>query len=53
MLGAGDRAAVDGFLASTAVADVVADQHTVMTVVHAFAVEHTEPVIGKDPRLRA
>ncbi|SOD89856.1 strictosidine synthase [Streptomyces sp. Ag109_G2-15] len=51
VLGTADRAAVDDILASTAVAGLVADQHTVMTAVHAFAVEHTEPVIGRDPRL--
>ncbi|WP_405624978.1 hypothetical protein OG933_02105 [Streptomyces sp. NBC_00016] len=37
---------MDEILTSKQVADLVADQHTVMTAVHAFTVEHTEPVIG-------
>lgn len=35
-------------LASKQVAGLVSDQHTVMTAVHAFTVEHTEPVIRTD-----
>ncbi|MEY9841388.1 hypothetical protein [Streptacidiphilus sp. EB103A] len=46
VLGAGSRAAMAEILASKHVAGLVADQHTVMTAVHAFAVEHTVPVIG-------
>lgn len=46
VLGADSRAAMDEILTSKQVADLVADQHTVMTAVHAFTVEHTEPVIG-------
>ncbi|MEU9272946.1 hypothetical protein AB0E04_47355 [Streptomyces sp. NPDC048251] len=37
---------MDEILTSKQVAALVADQHTVMTAVHAFTVEHTEPVIG-------
>ncbi|MFD8815657.1 hypothetical protein ACFV23_30240 [Streptomyces sp. NPDC059627] len=49
VLGADGRAAVDEILASKLVADLVADQHTVMTAVHAFTVAHTEPVIRTRP----
>jgi len=45
VLGADSRTAIDEILASQQVSDLVADQHTVMTAVHAFTVEHTEPVI--------
>ncbi|MEU4486732.1 hypothetical protein AB0H94_17945 [Streptomyces purpurascens] len=52
VIGADSRAAMDEILASKQVADLVTDQHTVMTGVHAFTVEHTEPVIrtGTAPR---
>jgi hypothetical protein len=50
VLGADDRTAVNEILASQQVANLVADQHTVITAVHAFAVEHTEPVISTTPR---
>ncbi|MFJ6895809.1 hypothetical protein [Streptomyces hokutonensis] len=49
VLGADNRSAVAEILACKQVADLVADQHTVMTAVHAFTVEHTEPVIRTDP----
>lgn len=52
VLGAGNRSAVAEILASKQVAELVADQHTVMTAVHAFTVEHTEPVIGTGPLVR-
>ncbi|MEE1765183.1 hypothetical protein [Streptomyces sp. SP18BB07] len=52
VLGADSRAAMDGILASKPVADLVADQHTVMTGVHAFTVEHTEAVTTTVPPVR-
>ncbi|MFF5650861.1 hypothetical protein ACFY8N_20900, partial [Streptomyces collinus] len=51
-LGADNRATMAETLASKQVADLVADQHTVMTAVHAFTVEHTEPVIRTGPLVR-
>lgn len=45
VIGADSRAALAEILASKHVADLVADQHRVITAVHAFAVEHSEPVI--------
>jgi hypothetical protein len=47
-LGLEDRAAVDGLLASTQVTDVVAEQHTALTAVHAFSVERSVPVVRID-----
>jgi hypothetical protein len=44
-LGLDDRAAVDALLASPQVAAIVADQHTVLTAVHAFSVERSVPVV--------
>jgi hypothetical protein len=52
VLGADNRAAMVEILASKQVADLVADQHTVMTAVHAFTVEHTKPVIRTGPLVR-
>lgn len=44
-LGVEDRAAVDSLLASPEVAEIVAEQHTALTAVHAFSVERSVPVI--------
>ncbi|MFF4250677.1 EthD domain-containing protein [Streptomyces sp. NPDC001663] len=52
VLGADSRAAMEEILTSKPVAGLVADQHTVMTAVHAFTVEHTEPVIRTGPPVR-
>ena len=52
VLGADSRDAMAEILVSKQVADLVADQHTVMTAVHAFTVEHTEPVITTGAPIR-
>ncbi|MFF5477116.1 hypothetical protein ACFY5C_07205 [Streptomyces sp. NPDC012935] len=45
VVGAQSRAAMDVLLKSPSVAGVVAEQHTVLTAVHAYAVERSVPVI--------
>ena len=45
MFGTESRAAVDSLLGSAQVAALVADQHTVLTALHAFSLERTVPVI--------
>lgn len=44
--GLGDRAAIDELLASPSVARTVAEQHTALTAVHAFAIERSVPVVS-------
>ena len=44
-IGLDDRAAADTLLASPPVAATVAEQHTVLTAVHAFSVERSVPVV--------
>ncbi|SDP79828.1 hypothetical protein SAMN04487981_1425 [Streptomyces sp. cf386] len=45
VIGADSRAALDDLLHSEQVAGRVADQHTVLTAVHASTMERTVPVI--------
>lgn len=45
MFGIESREAVDGLLDTAPVAALVADQHTVLTALHAYTVERTVPVI--------
>jgi hypothetical protein len=45
VVGADSRAAMDEMLKSEQVAGIVADQHRVLTAVHAYTVERTVPVI--------
>jgi hypothetical protein len=50
MFGAESRAAVDDLLNTADIKALVADQHTVLTAVHAYTVERTVPVIRTTPR---
>ena len=45
VIGTDSRAAMDELLKSEQVADIVADQHTVLTAVHAYTVERSVPVV--------
>jgi hypothetical protein len=45
VFGTDHRAAVDDLLASRKIADLVAEQHTILTAVHAFSVERSVPVV--------
>jgi hypothetical protein len=48
LFGVSDRAAVDLLLTSAHIAPIIADQHTVLTGVHAFTVERSVPVITRE-----
>jgi hypothetical protein len=45
IFGTEDRAAADALLASPHVEGIVAEQHTVLTAIHAFSVERSVPVV--------